>query len=169
LQAGPHTRYAASMSLLDDFVAALQSYADSSGSVYLRQGLGVPGNYVIVRYETVSTGQAYASPGFMEGLATALNEAVGGHVVTSSDIVASFSVRYRRGIVFSWGGPGSLDTLTNGFEGQCVTLFFTNGMTTIAETGNIILSSGVTYVGASDQAITFMYDGSNWREVSRTA
>ncbi len=157
------------MSLQDDFLAALQSYADSSGSVYLRQGLGAPGNYVVVRYETVATGQAYTTPGFMVGLATALSETFGGHVVESATPVASFSVQYRRGVRFAWGAPTAVELadLTNGAEGQIVALFFTDAFTTIVQTGNINLASGASFTGAAGQSITFMHDGTDWHEIAR--
>jgi len=90
-------------------------------------------------------------------------------VIDVTDNVTSVSTREVEAMRLSFSFAGEVDTLTNGREGQQFTLFFENGNATILVTGNIRTRDGNPFVGAANQSITFMFDGTNWREIARAA
>lgn len=155
------------MALLDDFITALQEYADASNNLYLRRAYGAPGAYIVLNGQRLGTGIAYSTPGFLRGVGTALQAALGYAVATSAAAVVSISAHNRRGALLSWVGPGTLSNITDGYAGMQFTLLFTNGNTTVDQLGNIVLASGVTFVGAPGQALTLLHDGASWREIAR--
>lgn len=56
------------MSTKDALIAALQAYADGSGSDYLKRTFGSTGHKVELNDELLPTGAGYAIPGFLDGL-----------------------------------------------------------------------------------------------------
>lgn len=60
------------MGTKQDIEAAIQVEADGSGDLDLRVALGLPDQSILVRGETLLTGQAYQDPGFLDALLTAL-------------------------------------------------------------------------------------------------
>jgi len=72
------------------------------------------------------------------------------------------------GMVFKTANAGAttITTFDNGFVGQKITIILGDANTTIADTDNIILKSA--YTSLTNDSIRFSYDGTNWREISRT-
>lgn len=62
----------------------------------------------------------------------------------------------------------TIATLT-GQDGQRLTVFFTNGNTTIANGASIKLKGGVNYVGAADETLVLENIGGVWQEVARSS
>lgn len=90
-------------------------------------------------------------------------------VVDLTDNVTSVSTREIDAMRLSFSFAGEIANLTNGREGQVFTLFFENGNATLLTTGNIRTRDGNPFTGAANQSITFMCDGTNWREIARAA
>ncbi len=63
-------------------------------------------------------------------------------------------------------GATSITTFDNGGAAQRITIIFGDADTTILETGNIILRNAFT--SAINDVMVLIYDGTNWREVSRS-
>lgn len=64
-------------------------------------------------------------------------------------------------------GASTFLNFSGGTEGQEVTLFFTNGNTTLLNT-NFYLAGGVNFVGTASDTLTLVYQGGAWREKSRS-
>ena len=63
-------------------------------------------------------------------------------------------------------GATSITTFDNAFVDQEITIIFGDANTTIATSGNIVLDSALT--GATNGTVKLVYDGTNWREVTRS-
>lgn len=70
-------------------------------------------------------------------------------------------------ISLNYGAPENIDTLTGGYQGQTITLFWLAGNASIVQTGNIRLTTIGAFLGATDDSMTLMYDGALWREIAR--
>lgn len=72
------------------------------------------------------------------------------------------------GKVFKTNNSGAtgITTFDNAFVDQEITIIFGDANTTIATSGNIILDRALT--GATNGTVKLVYDGTNWREVSRS-
>jgi len=87
------------MSTYDDIIAGLQYYADHAmttddngrptADVDLRVAFGTPGQRVQVRGEVEATGQAYTTPGFVQGIAVAVAGIFEAHVCRDEFDVAT--------------------------------------------------------------------------------
>lgn len=76
-------------------------------------------------------------------------------------------------IKISFSGVENLDTISDGYHGQDVTLCFTNGNCTVRHngggTGNIRLAGSVDFAANANDTLRLVFDGTNWLEVSRAA
>lgn len=64
------------MASKDNLLAELQDYADTSGDDSVKASLGTPGDYVEIDNVARPTGAAYATPGVIDGLLTAIGAVI---------------------------------------------------------------------------------------------
>jgi len=62
----------------------------------------------------------------------------------------------------------TITNFTNGYAGQIIRLYATNGNTTLQQGSTIKLHGGVDFAMATDDSITLQLRGSAWREVGRS-
>jgi hypothetical protein len=87
--------------------------------------------------------------------------------LTATNNSATPSVANARNVVFANSSPTTITNLTNGKEGQQVTLYFDNGNTTVS-LANFFLAGGSNFVGTQYDTLTLVKKGTNWFEVSRS-
>ena len=87
--------------------------------------------------------------------------------LTATNNSATPSVASARNVIFANSSPTTITNLTNGKEGQQVTLYFDNGNTTIS-LANFFLAGGVNFVGTQYDTLTLVKKGTNWFEVARS-
>lgn len=61
----------------------------------------------------------------------------------------------------------SITTFDNGFKGQKITVIFTDSNTTIVHGSGIYLKGGANVTPSANSVMEFVYDGTNWYEISR--
>lgn len=76
------------------------------------------------------------------------------------------SVAGGKRFVVTNAGPVSITNFDDGREGQEITLFFTDGNTTVT-TANCYLSGAVNFVGTANDTLTLVKKGIYWYEVRR--
>jgi len=74
----------------------------------------------------------------------------------------------RKGDIYSAANTiaTTITTFDGGTSNQIITITFTNGNTTIAETGNIVLSAAFT--STAGDSMTLIYSGTEWIELARS-
>ena len=87
--------------------------------------------------------------------------------LTATNNSATPSVANARNVVLANSSATTITNLTNGKEGQQVTLYFDNGNTTIS-LANFFLAGGVNFVGTQYDTLTLVKRGTNWFEVARS-
>lgn len=65
------------------------------------------------------------------------------------------------------GGPTTISNFTNGYEGQVLTLFFTDSNTTINR-ANAYLAGGINFTSTANDILVLRKTGSSWIEVCRS-
>lgn len=79
------------------------------------------------------------------------------------------SVREWDNFAVSPGSATDFATLSDGYNGQVLTLMFTNGNATMKHgTGNIRLAGGADFVSSANDVMKLVYDGTNWLETNRS-
>lgn len=74
------------------------------------------------------------------------------------------------GGVFHVTGVAAITSITStNFQAGCVITIIFDGILTFTHGGNIKLAGAANFVTAVDSAITLMFDGTNWYELSRKA
>lgn len=87
--------------------------------------------------------------------------------ITATNNSATPSVANARNVLLDNSSATTITNLTNGKQGQQVTLLFQNGNTTIS-LANFFLAGGVNFVGTQFDTLTVVLNGTNWFEVSRS-
>jgi len=160
------------MSGKTDLLARLKAYGDASGSPDIVHALGTPGSFIVLRDETVPTGIAYADPGMIDGLCTAIGGQLdGGGIITVVAPGPSFSAATASDFKIAPAAPTIYDTITGGKAAQRIVLVFTNLNGTIGHgTGNIQLRGGVNFSPVSpNAALQLWFDGAAWLEIAQAA
>lgn len=62
----------------------------------------------------------------------------------------------------------AIGNITNGLDGQEITIVFTDAFTTITHGTNIKLSGGANFTSTANDTLTLIYDGVNWFEKGRS-
>jgi hypothetical protein len=70
-------------------------------------------------------------------------------------------------ITLTPSGATTISNFSGATEGQLLTLYFTNGNTTLLNT-NLYLAGAVNFVGTASDTLTMVYMGGFWREVCRS-
>lgn len=80
------------------------------------------------------------------------------------------SVKREVSVVNLTASAYNLTDLTDPFRGQLITLFASNAVVIkdVSTGGNFRTSTGIDFTFTSNDTITFIYNGSNWLEVSRS-
>jgi hypothetical protein len=87
--------------------------------------------------------------------------------VTATNNSTTPSVKAAKHIILNNSSTTSITNLTDGYEGQEVTLYFNNGNTTIT-LANFFLQGFVPFVGTQYDTLTVIKKGSNWFEKCRS-
>lgn len=87
--------------------------------------------------------------------------------LTATNNSATPSVANAQNVLLDNSSATTITDLTNGKQGQQVTLYFNNGNTTIS-LANFFLSGGVNFVGTQHDTLTLVKLGTNWFEVARS-
>ena len=64
--------------------------------------------------------------------------------------------------------PTSVTTFTGGKSGQILVIYFNTANTTLVASGNLHLLNSINYTPPAGTMMQFVYDGSTWRELSRS-
>jgi hypothetical protein len=92
--------------------------------------------------------------------------------VTGGDSFETLDLRNRDIIDINAPSYWKLNTMSNGYTGQIVTLIVRDANTRIGLEDNIELSGGVEWTPAPPSGhaatIRFIYDGAAWQEISRS-
>jgi hypothetical protein len=78
------------------------------------------------------------------------------------------SVAHGRNFTVSNSGATVITNFTDGGDGQEITLWFSNGNTTIQNNATIKLAGAANFVGSADDMLTLVLKGSVWTERSRS-
>ena len=65
-------------------------------------------------------------------------------------------------------GATNVTGLTNGYDGQVVTIVAGDNNSTIKHSGTLILSGGSDFAMGGNDTLTLLFDGIGWREIART-
>ena len=65
-------------------------------------------------------------------------------------------------------GATTITNFTQGTDGQLITIIFTDANTTVQNNANIKLAGAADFTSTADDTLMLVYDGSVWREVSRS-
>ncbi len=86
--------------------------------------------------------------------------------ITTTDADITPSISGGNHFTVTNTGATTITTFDDGKAGQEITLLFTDGNTTVAETGNIFLSAAFT--GSADDIMKLVFNGTNWYETDRS-
>jgi len=94
----------------------------------------------------------------------------GGSDTTTSNLASpSIAVIGQGGIlVVSNTSPTNITGLSDYYDGQIVTLLFTNGNSTLVHSGTFQLAGAVNLSPTSGATVTMMFHGADWRELGRS-
>lgn len=89
---------------------------------------------------------------------------------TKSELAISGASPYvcgYRNLVLTQGGATNVTNFLGGHAGQLISIRFGDGNSTVKAT-NIYLAGAVDMVGTGADQLLLQYDGTNWREISRS-
>jgi hypothetical protein len=84
------------------------------------------------------------------------------------DLAATPSVKLANIFTVTYSGAATITNFTEGLIGQEITIIFMNGNTTVQDNATVQLAGGTNFVGTTDDVLKLVYDGTTWREVSRS-